>query len=164
MNERLNFTAEQQQRIDNCLNTLLLKTKAHSVLLADVTGQLVGKAGITNDRKATALSTLSAGSFVATAEMAKFLERSAHFSQSFHEGEDYGIYTATVNPSLLLTVTFDTEAKLGLVRIFTKWAVAELEKITAEALEHQEQDRGMDEMDAEFGQLLANELDSLFTE
>jgi len=165
MDERLNFTAAQQQRIDDCLNTLLAKTRAHSVLLADVTGQLVGKAGITSDRKATALSTLSAGSFAATSEMARFLERASRFSQSFHEGEDYSIYTATVRPSLLLTVTFDAEAKLGLVRIFTKWAVAELEKIAAEAQASQGRGDGVDEIvDSEFSQLLANELDSLFAE
>lgn len=165
MDERLNFTEAQQQRIDNCLNTLLGKTKAHSVLLADITGQLVGRAGITNGRKATALSTLSAGSFAATSEMARFLERSARFSQSFYEGEDCSIYSATVNPSLVLTVTFDAKTKLGLVRIFTKWAVAELEKITAEAQENQNQGERADEViDSEFGQLLADELDSLFTE
>jgi len=165
MDERLNFTAAQQQRIDDCLNTLLAKTRAHGVLLADATGQLIGKAGIANDRKATALSTLSAGSFAATSEMAKFLGRATHFSQHFHEGEDYGIYSATVNPSLLLTVTFDAEAKLGLVRIFTKRAVEELERITAEAQENQDQGDGIDEMmDSEFGQLLADELDSLFAE
>jgi predicted regulator of Ras-like GTPase activity (Roadblock/LC7/MglB family) len=165
MDEGLSFTAVQQQRIDNCLNALLSRTRAHSVLLADATGQLIGKAGITNGRKATALSTLSAGSFAATSEMATFLGRTSHFSQSFHEGEDYGIYSATVNPSLLLTVTFDAEAKLGLVRIFTKRTVEELERITAEAQEHQDQGEEVDEMmDSEFGQLLADELDSLFAE
>ncbi|HID62298.1 MAG TPA: hypothetical protein EYP49_06105 [Anaerolineae bacterium] len=165
MDERLNFTAAQQQRIDDCLHALLSRIRAHSVLLADTTGQLIGKAGITNDRKATALSTLSAGSFAATSEMAKFLERTPRFSQSFHEGEDYGIYSATVNPSLLLTVAFDAETKLGLVRIFTKRAVEELERITAEAQANQDQGEGIDEMmDSEFGQLLADELNSLFAE
>lgn len=162
MDERLNFTAEQQQRIDNCLDTLLSRTRGHSVLLADATGQLIGKAGITDGRRATALSTLSAGSFAATSEMTKFLGRTARFSQSFHEGEDYGIYSATVKPFLLLTITFDAEARLGLVRIFTKRAVEELEMITAEAQKNQEQGQEVDGMvDSEFSQLLAEDRKSV---
>lgn len=166
MNEQLGFTADQQQHIDDCLDTLLVRTRAHSVLLADTTGQLVGKAGIENDRKATTLSTLSAGSFAATSEMATFLGRNSRSGQSFHEGENYGLYSATVHPSLLLTITFDAEAKLGLVRIFTKRAVEELERITTEAQDIKfpagEGDEIDETMDAEFSQLLVDELDSLF--
>ena len=152
------------EEIQTCLQDLLKKAGGHSVLLADATGQLVGMAGISNERDATALSTLAAGSFAATSEMAKFLGRNTQFEQSLYESKEYSIYSVTVGDRFLLTITFEASAKLGLIRIFTDQVVKRLKEIVSQielASHHKDIN---DLIDAEFGQLIADELDNLFIE
>lgn len=152
------------EEIQTCLQDLLKKAGGHSVLLADATGQLVGMAGISNERDATALSTLAAGSFAATSEMAKFLGRNAQFEQSLYESKEYSIYSVSVGDKFLLTITFEASAKLGLIRIFTDQVVKRLTEIVSqiELASHHEDINDL--IDAEFGQLIADELDNLFIE
>lgn len=165
MHRREMVTNEAQwQEIQRCLQDLLAKAGGHSVLLADATGQLLGTVGISNERDAIALSTLAAGSFAATSEMAKFLGRNTRFEQSLHESQDYGIYTVSVGNEFLLTITFDACAKLGLIRIFTEQAVKRLTEIVSEIELVSHEENINDLIDAEFGQLIADELDNLFTE
>ena len=152
------------EEIQTCLQDLLKKAGGHSVLLADATGQLVGMAGISNERDATALSTLAAGSFAATSEMAKFLGRNTQFEQSLYESKEYSIYSVTVGDEFLLTITFDASAKLGLIRIFTEQAVKRLIEIMNQIELASRQEDINDLIDAEFGRLIADELDNLFTE
>lgn len=155
---------ERWHEIQICLRNLLTKAGGHGVLLADTTGQLLGMAGISNERDATALSTLAAGSFAATSEMAKFLGRNTRFEQGLYESKEYSIYSVTVGDELLLTITFDASAKLGLVRIFTEQAVKRLTEIASQIKAAAHQEDINDLIDAEFGQLIADELDNLFTE
>jgi len=162
--QKLTASDKQWHEIQTCLQDLLKKTGGHSVLLADATGQLLGMAGISNDRDATALSTLAAGSFAATSEMAKFLGRNTRFEQGLYESKEYSIYSVTVGYELLLTITFDASAKLGLVRIFTEQAVKRLTETMSQIKAAAHQEDINDLIDAEFGQLIADELDNLFAE
>ena len=165
MHQREVITGEEPwHEIQICLQDLLTKAKGHSVLLADATGQLLGMAGISNERDATALSTLAAGSFAATSEMTKFLGQNTRFEQGLYESKEYSIYSVTVGDEFLLTITFDASAKLGLVRIFTEQAVKRLTEIVSQIGLANHQEDINDLIDAEFGQLIADQLDNLFTD
>ena len=165
MHQRETITSEGQwHEMQICLQDLLTRAGGHSVLLADATGQLLGMAGISNERDATALSTLAAGSFAATSEMAKFLGRNTQFKQSLYESKEYSIYSVTVGGEFLLTITFDANTKLGLIRIFTEQAVKRLTEIVSQIKVAAHQEDINDLIDAEFSQLIADELDNLFTE
>ncbi len=160
--ETMKCDGEQLERIEACLEKLLTKSKAVAVLFADIEGQTIGQAGTLNDKDRTALSTLAAGSFAATAAMARILGQTGAFEQLFFEGEKYSIYATAVGDEFLLTVAFGTGAKPGLVRLLAQEAIWELAEIIREAQMHGAEQALEDLIDAEFGESLADELDAQF--
>lgn len=159
--QAVSFGEEQQTSIEVCLQELLSKTKGIAVLLADATGQPIGSAGILGEKDRIALSTLAAGSFAATAAMARLLGQGGAFEQVFFEGEKQSVHSSTVSDDFLLTIAFDSRAKPGLVRLMAQEAVQELGDILSEARERAMDESVRDLIDGEFGDSLADELDAL---
>jgi predicted regulator of Ras-like GTPase activity (Roadblock/LC7/MglB family) len=157
------FDEDQLTRIEACLEELLSKTKGAAVLLADCTGQPVGSVGTLSDKDRVALATLAAGSFAATVAMAKLLGQAGSFEQVFFEGEGQSVHSSTVSEDYLLTIAFDSRAKPGLVRLMAVEAVKELRDILSEAQERTIDESVRDLIDGEFGDSLADELDTLLS-
>ena len=147
-------------RIDDCLERLLNRSRAVCVLLADISGQLIGETGKDAGVDTAALAAVTASNMAATAEVARQMGEVAPFSYIFHEGQKRSIYISAVGETMLLVIIFDELSQVGLVRIFARLAVNELLDVAAE-LEPWLQQAGP-LMDGEFGEAVAEGLDEAF--
>jgi predicted regulator of Ras-like GTPase activity (Roadblock/LC7/MglB family) len=147
-------------RIDDCLERLLNRSRAVCVLLADISGQLIGETGKDAGVDTAALAAVTASNMAATAEVARQMGEVAPFSYIFHEGQKRSIYMSTVGETLLLVIIFDELSQVGLVRIFARLAVNELLDMAAELEPWLQQASPL--MDGEFGEAVAQGLDEAF--
>lgn len=153
------LTAKQFDEITKVLTELASKTKASTILLADISGQLITQRGNTEDINTQILSALAASDFAATSEMAKLVGEDAKFKLLFHEGEKRNVYLSNVGDNFFLVVVFDVSVTLGLVRIYTKKAIQNLLHV----FETTEQgDDATTIMDQDFSSMLGDMLDESF--
>ncbi len=153
------LTAKQFDEITKVLSELAAKTKASTILLADISGQLITQRGNTDDINTAILSALAASDFAATSEMAKLVGEDAKFKLLFHEGEKRNVYLSNVGDNFFLVVVFDVSVTLGLVRIYTKKAIQNLLTVfeTSEAGEDASK-----LLDQDFSSMLGDMLDESF--
>ncbi len=154
------LNGKQYDGITKVLTELANKTKASAILFADMSGQLISQRGNTDNMNTTVLSALAASDFAATSEMAKLVGEEAKFKLLFHEGEKRNVYLSNVGDNFFLVVVFDVSVTLGLIRIYTKKAIEDLNII----LEDESGDAGEDEkiIDSDFSSLLGDALDDTF--
>ncbi len=150
------LSAEQMERIDICLRELYKETNACCVLLSDVSGQLISEQGPIGRMNTTVLSALAAGDIAATREMANLVGEKARFKLLLHEGEGRSVYLSDVGEELILVTVATNETPIGLVRLFLKQTVENVKDIIAEQATGPDAEGAID---ADFGQLLADELD-----
>ncbi len=156
---QLILTAQQFDEITKVLSELAAKTKASTILLADISGQLITQRGNTEDINTAILSALAASDFAATSEMAKLVGEDAKFKLLFHEGEKRNVYLSNIGDNFFLVVVFDVSVTLGLVRIYTKKAIQSLLKIFEES---EEGDDASKIIDNDFSSMLGDMLDESF--
>jgi CheY-like chemotaxis protein/predicted regulator of Ras-like GTPase activity (Roadblock/LC7/MglB family) len=109
------------------LKSLRSSTSARCVLLLSSNGFPVSVVGQTKDFDVSTVSALVAANFLAAIELANLLGSSTSvFKSSYHEGNDYNIYSYDINGDLLLAVILDAERKPGVVWFYTKQIAAEL--------------------------------------
>lgn len=153
------LTAKQFDEITKVLSELAAKTKASTILLADISGQLITQRGNTDEINTAILSALAASDFAATSEMAKLVGEDAKFKLLFHEGEKRNVYLSNVGDNFFLVVVFDVSVTLGLVRIYTKKAIQNLLNV----FETTEQgDDASKILDQDFSSMLGDMLDESF--
>lgn len=154
------LNGKQYEGIIKVLSELATKTKASAILFADMSGQLISQRGNTEHMNTTVLSALAASDFAATAEMAKLVGEEAKFKLLFHEGEKRNVYLSNVGDYFFLVVVFDVNVTLGLIRIYTKKAIQNLQ----ETLEAESDDGEIDKniIDSDFSSLLGDALDESF--
>lgn len=153
--------AEQMDQIEKILDELRSKTRSAFVFLADISGQLITLRGRAGDADASALAALTASNMAATAEIARRLGEKSQFRLMFHEGEQRNIYLAQVGASFLLVVIFEVQVQIGLVRLFSKRAVDELDKLAARYEDLVSQTPSM--MEAGFDTAFDDALDDVFS-
>ncbi len=153
------LTAQQFDEITKVLSELAAKTKASTILLADMSGQLITQRGHTDDINTAILSALAASDFAATSEMAKLVGEDAKFKLLFHEGEKRNVYLSNVGDNFFLVVVFDVSVTLGLVRIYTKKAIQNLLKIFRESEKGEDASKIIDK---DFTSMLGDILDESF--
>jgi predicted regulator of Ras-like GTPase activity (Roadblock/LC7/MglB family) len=154
------LNGNQYEGITKVLAELATKTKASAILFADMSGQLISQRGNTENMNTTVLSALAASDFAATAEMAKLIGEQAKFKLLFHEGEKRNVYLSNVGDYFFLVVVFDVNVTLGLIRIYTKKAIQNLQEILEQ--EAGEGDSQKDIIDSDFSSLLGDALDETF--
>jgi predicted regulator of Ras-like GTPase activity (Roadblock/LC7/MglB family) len=154
------LNGKQYDLITKILSELANKTKASAILFADMSGQLISQRGNTDDMNTTVLSALAASDFAATSEMAKLVGEEAKFKLLFHEGDKRNVYLSNVGDDFFLVVVFDVSVTLGLIRIYTKKAIEDLDKTLSE--EDDEGDEGEQKLDSDFSSLLGDALDDSF--
>ncbi len=153
------LTAQQFDEITKVLSELAAKTKASTILLADISGQLITQRGNTEDINTAILSALAASDFAATSEMAKLVGEDAKFKLLFHEGDKRNVYLSNIGDNFFLVVVFDVSVTLGLVRIYTKKAIQSLLKIFEES---EMGDDASKIIDKDFSSMLGDMLDESF--
>lgn len=155
------FDPAQYEGVKKYLGELYSKTRAKVVLFADMSGQIICERGDTAEMNTTVLSALAAGDFAATAEIAKLVGEGDRFKLHFHEGETKNVYLTNVGDQFFMIIIFDATVALGMVRVYTKKAVESLLALVEEAAASDKLSE-TDMIDADFGELLAQELDASF--
>lgn len=131
----LEFTEEQIGELDKILNQLHWDTEAESILLADVTGQMISATGHAKINTA-AISAVAAGSLAATKEMARLVGEPARFKLVLQEGATRSVYLSDVGEELVLITIFGKNTPIGLVRLSTQKAVEKFVAIVSTAQEN----------------------------
>jgi predicted regulator of Ras-like GTPase activity (Roadblock/LC7/MglB family) len=162
MQEGINIFEEDFWAISDALNRLLQGTNARAVLLIDKAGQLITSTGDITGLDTSSFATLSAADFAATSQLASLIGES-EFSTLFHQGQREHLYVCLIANRVILAVIFDQRTNLGLIRVRTRNAVAELEKIFDAIFSKVERESEFPkELDADFTSAAEEELDKLF--
>lgn len=115
-------------RIQGCLERILTKSGAHSVLFIERSGQLISHHGEIPQEDMVALAALTAANFGVTAEIARMVGET-DFMLLYHRGKNENIHFSAFGEDFLLVTLFDNNASLGLVRLHVEKATVELAKI-----------------------------------
>ncbi len=158
--ERLVFYSEDIERIQTVLSEVVELSRARTALLIDKEGHLVAQAGEESSMNTDTLSALVAGSFAATREMARLLGEE-EFSVMFHQGQVDNIQLTLIDERTILTVIFDDQTKLGMVRLYTKEAVGSLAEIFSDP-NRGPGDGDQVELDSDFEKNSHDSLDGVF--
>lgn len=154
------LSIDQAEAIDACLERMAYESEARSIILADVTGQLISERGKTTGINTQVLSALAAGELSATQEMARLVGEKARFNLLLHEGEEHSVYLSPVGNKMLLIIVFDERTPIGLVRIILKNAVEELGPILERPTRPADARDVKGALKGDFAQQLENELDA----
>ncbi len=102
-------------KVDAILQTFIDESGATYVLLVDMAGNLLFKAGEGNFDEVT-LAALSAANYAATMEIAALIKED-NFSLLFHRGDNENIHFAKISEDILMIVLFKPYLSLGLLRL-----------------------------------------------
>lgn len=154
------LSGEMYKDISEVLSDLASKTRAKSIIFADINGHPITQRGRASDIDIPNMTALAAGDFAATVEMSKMVGETQRFKYLYHEGEKTNIYLSSVADNFLLIVIFDTDIALGMIRIYTKRTIDKLEKILEIA--NAETKESPEFIDLKFTKYLDQELDKAF--
>jgi len=154
------LSGEMYKAISEILSDLASKTRAKTIIFADMNGHPITQRGQTSEINISNMSALAAGDFAATAEMSKMIGEESKFKYIFHEGEKTNIYLSSVSGNFILVVIFDSNIALGMIRIFTKRTIDKLEELLSNAKKDTPTDTKY--IDVEFSNYLNKELDKAF--
>ena len=132
MNQGLHVPEELLNQIEYILTHLAEKAHTDSIVLADISGQVISINGIMDEGTPDVVAALAAGDVAAMAELSKRIGESDPHGSFFHEGESKSIYLHNIAGSFILIVIYRAETPIGLVRLFAKRAVEQLMPITEE--------------------------------
>ena len=132
MRQGMHIPEELLDKIDYILAHLAEKAHTDSIVLADISGQVVALQGIMDEGTPAVVAALAAGDVAAMAELSKRIGEEDPHGSFFHEGESKSIYLHNIAGSFILIVIFRAETPIGLVRLFAKRAVEQLLPITKE--------------------------------
>jgi predicted regulator of Ras-like GTPase activity (Roadblock/LC7/MglB family) len=123
--QRLVFYREEVVRIEALLKELLSLSGAKCALLVDKDGHLVMRTGQAKGFDLDTVAALVAGSFAATREMARLLGEE-EFSVMFHQGRRDNIQLSLVGDRTIMTIIFDDQTTVGMVRLYANEAARKL--------------------------------------
>lgn len=132
MEKGLHIPEELLNKIEYILGHLAEKARTDSIVLADISGQVISIQGIMDEGTPAVVAALAAGDVAAMAELSKRIGENDPHGSFFHEGETKSIYLHNIAGSFILIVIFRTETPIGLVRLFAKRAVEQLIPLTEE--------------------------------
>ncbi len=154
------LSGEMYNTISEVISDLATKTRARAIIFADMNGHPITQRGTSTDIDISGLSALAAGDFSATAEIAKIIGEKQQFKFIFHEGEKFNAYLSNVGKDFLLILIFESRTALGMIRIYTKRAIATLSDVVVGAKESDETTSSF--VDVDFNKYLNEELDKAF--
>ena len=115
-------------KLNETIAKLKKQTKALVILIVDETGQLIANTESDPSIDPILLGTLTAGNFGATTELAKLIGED-DFTLILHEGNKENIHMLAIGEVGILVVIFDNVTPIGLIRMYSKKTVSELEPI-----------------------------------
>lgn len=156
---RLVYYESEIRSIETVLRELVKLSGAKCALLIDKEGHLVARTGSVRTFDTDTISALVAGSFAATREMAKLLGEE-EFSVMFHQGQQDNIQLNLVGERTILTVIFDDQTTIGMVRLYACEASRKLVEVF-QKIESSSGDRGV-KLDDDYDLTAKARLDALF--
>ena len=162
--DRLVFYESDIEEITRVLQEVVKLSGAKCALLIDKDGHMVARTGSVRTFDLDTISALVAGSFAATCEMARLLGEE-EFSVMFHQGHRDSIQLNLVGDRTILTVIFDDQTTVGMVRLYSCEAGVKLTEIFALKAEReadQEEGEQVPVVDESFDDSARERLDSLF--
>ena len=122
------LSEETSNRLDLILNEFLTISGAKCALLVDKDGYLVTQQGEAFSFHNDTISALVAGGYAATKEIARLLGED-EFSVLYHQGKRENIQLTLVADRVLLTVIFDDQTTLGMVRLYSQETAKKISKV-----------------------------------
>ena len=120
--------------VNAVLTRLIQASHASSGMVLDRAGQIIGFGGSEYRAEMMMLGALIAGTYASTREMARIL-REDNFRMLLQEGAKEKIFTEAVGDHWLVSIIFDRNTHLGLVKVLCSRATADLTKILNGAIE-----------------------------
>jgi len=157
----IKYIEESFRKVENILKKLKETSNANAVLLIDKAGQLITSIGDISSLDLVSFATLSAADFGATSQLAELIGEKS-FSSLYHQGEKNSLYISLVANRVILAILFDSKTTLGLVKVRTKHASSELEKILDDLFEKLKVSPQKEVFDKSFLKEAEEELDKLF--
>jgi predicted regulator of Ras-like GTPase activity (Roadblock/LC7/MglB family) len=109
------YEAEQRLFRQAC-EQLCQDTLGRAIFMIDVNGQIISNAGRFDGVDTTGMASLIAGTMMASGGLAKIIGED-DFPTHFYEGPHASLYSVKVGDLLILSVIFDQQSSLGLVRL-----------------------------------------------
>lgn len=125
------LSREQFESINTILQAFYRQTKCGVVMLSDVSGLSVAMKGTKDQASMALLSTLAAGNYAATGEIARLINEESSFKGQFHEGKSQSIYLKGINDDFFITVVFGKHITFGMIRVMVEKTIEELAGILA---------------------------------
>ena len=151
---------ERYEAMSRQLEQLQVDTGAQIILLCDTMGQTITCVGEMPDLKLNNVTILVAGGMSTTLEMRRVLGEKRALNLNYHEGDLFDIYSATVGENLFLLFVFDRRSRasrVGVVWLYAKRTIEALQELTSP-----EEAPAASELAEGFGDILLQEMDSLF--
>lgn len=120
------LTEQGLQNVQAILHKLQQETNAKYLLLVEKSGQTIASAGDDNPY-AMALSALVAGAFSSTREIARMLGEQ-EFRTMFQQGGKLNLFILQLDTHDFLTVVFDENSTLGIVKLKSQQLGADLSR------------------------------------
>lgn len=108
------------------LKNFIRESQSKCALLVDRNGEVIAKEGFSKNVDILSLAALAAGTIASTKEIARIVGE-PEFTVLLHEGKHDNIHFSLVDEHSLLVVIFDERTTIGMVRLFAKQAVQELQ-------------------------------------
>lgn len=125
------LSREQYESINGILQSFYRQTKCGVVMLSDVSGLCVAMKGTKDQASMALLSSLAAGNYAATGEIARLINEESSFRGQFHEGKTQSIYLKGINEDFFITVVFGKQITFGMIRVQVEKVIEELAQILA---------------------------------
>lgn len=158
------LSGEYLEAIGRRLMELQIDADAAAVVLVDLMGQIIARAGNVRELDITTIVSLLAASFATTSEMSRQLQETRRtFNLTFHEGQRYDIYSSNIGSALFLVLVFDRDIyapKIGMVWLYIKRSIQDVLRIVAQT----EATRPKETLATDFAESLSEELDVVFEE
>ena len=125
----LSPSEDQMDAINRTLSNLRFEVGAQCIVLADMEGQIVSEAGITQSLDTGTFIPLMADGVTSVSGMAQYLQDKETFNLNFYEGRKYDIYSTSVGDALFLTLIFDRKkqpSRIGMVWLYVKRTIQDL--------------------------------------
>lgn len=109
------------------LNTILQELRyqvgAHSCLVVESAGYIIGSDGDDAHMPLASLATLLAANALATAEISRLLGNPAFFQSTIHEGEYFNEASYILDKGRILVIVFSKYVKIGLVQYYARQTI-----------------------------------------
>ncbi len=127
--KKISLSREQYQGISKVLQGFYRQTKCGVVMLSDTSGLALAQSGRLDSHKMMLLSSVAAGNYSATREMARLIGEDEGFKVQFHEGEENNIYVSGIDDNFFLVVVFGKTTTFGMIRVLVSKTITELDEI-----------------------------------